>query len=151
MRVARSRLLVAKGYPTATVARCLRISRQAIYRVPRPRRPLQRRAPSGPLEAAIVETARANPTDGYRMVTALVRHRLGTAVNRKRGAAGHARAAPDPAASTVGPSPAAGSLHGQPSTPAVAPGHDLDLIGPIRTSATARRTRWPGLGATSNP
>lgn len=84
MRVARSRSLVAKGYPTATVARCLRISRQAIYRVPRPRRPPQRRAPSGPMEAAIVAVARANPTDGYRMVTALLRRRLGLAVNRKR-------------------------------------------------------------------
>lgn len=83
VRVTRSRSLVAKGYPTATVARCLRVSRQALYRVPRPRTSRVRRAPSGPIEAAIVETARANPTDGYRMVTALVR-RQGLVANRKR-------------------------------------------------------------------
>jgi putative transposase len=68
------------------VARILRISRQAIYRVPRPRR-----APAAPVkppvdavEAAIVDVAGANPTDGYRMVTAWVRRRLGRRVNRKR-------------------------------------------------------------------
>lgn len=48
-----------------------------------------RRAPSGPLEAAIVAVARANPTDGYRMVTALLRRRLGLAVNRRRRRPGH--------------------------------------------------------------
>ena len=36
------------------------------------------------MEAAIVEVAGANQTDGYRMVCALVRRRLGRAVNRKR-------------------------------------------------------------------
>ena len=36
------------------------------------------------MEAAIVEEALANQTDGYRMICAFVRRRLGIAVNRKR-------------------------------------------------------------------
>jgi putative transposase len=83
-RVARSRLLVAAGYPVASVARVMQISRQALYRIPRPRSSPQRRPPKGPVEEAIVAVAKANPTDGYRMVWALVRRRLGIAVNRKR-------------------------------------------------------------------
>ena len=35
-------------------------------------------------EAAIVEVAEQNQTDGYRLVTALVSRKLGRAVNRKR-------------------------------------------------------------------
>ncbi len=38
----------------------------------------------GRVEAAIVAEALANQTDGYRMVCAFVRRRLGVAVNRKR-------------------------------------------------------------------
>jgi putative transposase len=83
-RVARSRELVARGFAVAAVARVLQISRQAIYRTPTPRRPPQRRPVSDPVEAAIVEEALANQTDGYRMVCAFVRRRLGIAVNRKR-------------------------------------------------------------------
>jgi hypothetical protein len=71
-RVARSRELVARGFAVAAVARVLQISRQAIYRVPTPRRPPQRRPPTDPVEQAIVEEATANQTDGYRMVTAFV-------------------------------------------------------------------------------
>ncbi len=67
------------------MARILKISRQAIYRVPRRRAAA---SPSRPLadevEAAIVSEAEAHPTDGYRMVTAWARRRLGRAVNRKR-------------------------------------------------------------------
>ena len=37
-----------------------------------------------PVEQAIVEEAQANQTDGYRMVCAFVRRRLGIPVNRKR-------------------------------------------------------------------
>jgi putative transposase len=37
------------------------------------------------VEEAIVEVAMANPTDGYRMVWALSRRKLGRAINRKRG------------------------------------------------------------------
>jgi hypothetical protein len=66
VRVARSRRLVAEGYPLATVARVMQISRQALYRVPTVRRPPQRRPPTDPVEAAIVEEATANQTDGYR-------------------------------------------------------------------------------------
>src|SRR5262249_31332054 len=60
------------------------ISRQALYRVPRPRTAPQRRPPADPVERAIVAEALANQTDGYRMGTAFVRQRLGVAVNRKR-------------------------------------------------------------------
>jgi putative transposase len=84
VRVARSRRLVAEGYALATVARVLQISRQAIYRTPAPRRPPQRRSSADPVEQAIVEEALANQTDGYRMVCAFVRRRLGVPVNRKR-------------------------------------------------------------------
>jgi putative transposase len=86
MRVTRSRELVAEGYRPSAVARVAQISRQAIYRVPKPRR-----APASPgqppvdaVEAAVVAEAVANPTDGYRLVTAWVRRRLGRPVNRKR-------------------------------------------------------------------
>jgi putative transposase len=81
-RVARSRELVAVGYRPAVVARAAGISRQALYRTPKPKRSPQRRPPRGPIEEAIV--AKANPTDGYRMVWALTRRKLGVAVNRKR-------------------------------------------------------------------
>lgn len=83
-RVARSRELVARGFAVAAVARVLQISRQALYRTPTPRTPPQRRRVSDPVEAAIVEEALANQTDGYRMICAFVRRRLGVAVNRKR-------------------------------------------------------------------
>jgi hypothetical protein len=43
-----------------------------------------RRRPVDEVEAAIVEVAERNPTDGYRLVTAWVCRRLGRAVNRKR-------------------------------------------------------------------
>jgi len=55
-----------------------------VYRTPTPRRPPQRRPPVDEVEQAIVEEAEANQTDGYRMVTAFVRRRLGRPVNRKR-------------------------------------------------------------------
>ena len=84
LRVARSRELVAEGHSPSVVARVARISRQALYRVPTPRRVPQRRPLSDPVEAAIVEVAGANQTDGYRMVAALTRQKLGIAVNRKR-------------------------------------------------------------------
>jgi putative transposase len=84
VRVARSRELVAAGRKPAVVARVARVSRQAVYRTPKPRRPPQRRPPSGPVDEAIVEVAKANPTDGTRMVAALTSRRLGRPVNRKR-------------------------------------------------------------------
>jgi putative transposase len=83
-RVTRSRELVARGFAVAAVARVMQISRQALYRVPRPRTAPQRRAVSDPVEQAIVEVATDNQTDGYRMVCAMVRRKLGVAVNRKR-------------------------------------------------------------------
>lgn len=68
------------------LARILQISRQAIYRIPtRPPAIVSRsRPPVDDVEAAIVEVAEANPTDGYRIVTAWVTRKLGRAVNRKR-------------------------------------------------------------------
>jgi putative transposase len=84
VRVARSRRLVAEGYALATVARVMQISRQALYRVPVPRSAPRRRPVSDPVEQAIVAEALANQTDGYRMVCAFVRRRLGMPVNRKR-------------------------------------------------------------------
>ncbi len=84
MRVTRSRELVAAGRKPAVVARVAGVSRQAIYRKPKPRRPPQRRPPSGPVDQAIVEVAKANPTDGTRMVAALTSRRLGRPVSRKR-------------------------------------------------------------------
>ena len=83
-RVARSCELVARGFAVAAVARVMRISRQALSRVRTPRTAPQRRPLSDPVEQAIVEEALANQTDGYRMVTAFVRRKLGKAVNRKR-------------------------------------------------------------------
>jgi HTH-like domain len=76
--------LIAEDHSLSVVVRVALISRQALYRVPTPRRLPQRRPPADPVEHAIVEEALANQTDGYRMVTAFVRQRLGRAVNRKR-------------------------------------------------------------------
>jgi putative transposase len=76
--------LVAAGFAVAAVARVMQISRQALYRTPTPRTPPQRRPVLDPVEQAVVAEALANQTDGYRMVTAFVRRRLGVAVNRKR-------------------------------------------------------------------
>src|SRR4051812_35607783 len=86
MRVTRSRELVAEGYRPAAVARIAQGSRQAIYRVPKPRRApaAPARPPGDGVEAGIVAEAEANPTDGYRMVCAWARRRLGRPVNRKR-------------------------------------------------------------------
>jgi len=86
-RVAYARELVAGGHRPAVVARILQISRQAIYRIPK-RTPAAARPRSAPpvdeVEAVIVKVAEENPTDGYRMVTAWVRRRLGRPVNRKK-------------------------------------------------------------------
>jgi len=84
VRVARSRDLVAAGYPLSAVARAARISRQALYRTPTRRHSPPRRPPPDAVEQAIAEAAKENQTDGYRMVTAFVRRRLVVAVNRKR-------------------------------------------------------------------
>jgi putative transposase len=85
-RVAYARQLAAEGHSPAVLARILQISRQAIYRVPRPRKPpdAARRPPVDEVERAIIEVAEQNPTDGYRIVTAWVGRKLGRAVNRKR-------------------------------------------------------------------
>ena len=85
-RVAYARQLVAEGHSPSALARILRISRQAIYRIPtiRPAAAGRSRPPVDDVEAAIVEVAEANPTDGYRIVTAWVNRKLGRAVNRKR-------------------------------------------------------------------
>src|SRR3954454_14376596 len=86
MRVTRSRELVAEGHSPSLVARVAQISRQAIYRVPKTRPTATRRSdpPAVAIDAAIVDVAQANQTDGYRMVTALVVRRIRLAVNRRR-------------------------------------------------------------------
>ena len=74
----------AEGYPLASVARVLGVSRQALYRTPKPRTVPKRRPIRDPIERVIIEEALDNQTDGYRMVCAFVRRRLGVAVNPKR-------------------------------------------------------------------
>ncbi len=84
MRVARSRELVAQGRPAALVARVAGISRQAIYRRPK-RPPKGQRRRLDVTDQTVLGVARANPTDGTRMVAALASRELaGAAVNRKR-------------------------------------------------------------------
>lgn len=84
VRVFRARAVVAHGRRPAVVARVAGISRQAIYR------PISTRPPSAgpgagrPGDESIVEVAKANPTDGTRMVAALASRELGEPVNRKR-------------------------------------------------------------------
>ena len=83
-RVARSRALVARGRKLAVVARVMQVSRQAIYRTPKRRTDPGPRPVSGAVGRAIVAVAKANPTDGSRMVAALTSRELGWPVNRKR-------------------------------------------------------------------
>jgi putative transposase len=83
-RVARSRRLVAGGRRVAVVARVMQISRQAIYRTPKTRRAAIRRPATGTVDRAIVEVARANPTDGTRMVAALTSREIERPISRKR-------------------------------------------------------------------
>lgn len=84
VRVSRARAVVATGRRPTIVAAVAGISRQAIYR------PISRRPAAagpgrvGPDDAAIVEVAKANATDGTRMVAALASRELGRPVNRKR-------------------------------------------------------------------
>jgi putative transposase len=84
VRVARSRELVAQGRPAALVARVAGISRQAIYRRPS-RPPTGQRRSLDVTDRVVLQVARANPTDGTRMVAALASRALaGRGVNRKR-------------------------------------------------------------------
>lgn len=76
-RVTHARQLVAEGHSPSVVARVMQISRQAIYRTPKPRRSPQRRPASCEVERAIVEEAEKHPTDGYRLVREWVCRRLG--------------------------------------------------------------------------
>jgi putative transposase len=83
-RVARSRRLVADGRKVAVVARVMQISRPAIYRTPKSRPVAGRRPATGTVDRAIVEVARANPTDGTRMVAALTSREIDRPISRKR-------------------------------------------------------------------
>jgi putative transposase len=82
--VSRARAVVATGRRPTIVARVAGISRQAIYR------PITKRPASagpgrvGPDDAAIIEVAKANATDGTRMVAAIASRELDRPVNRKR-------------------------------------------------------------------
>ena len=84
MRAARSRELVAKGRRPATVARVMQVNRTGLYRVPKRRLHGHRRPLTDPVDRAIIEVAKANPTDGTRMVAALASRSLGRQINRKR-------------------------------------------------------------------
>jgi putative transposase len=66
------------------VARVMQVSRQAIYRTPKPRTRPGPRPAAGSVDRAIVEVAKANPTDGTRMVAALTSREIGRPINRKR-------------------------------------------------------------------
>ena len=82
--MSRARAVVANGRRPTTVAKVACVSRQAIYRVPK-RRP----AAAGPgrvseSDLAIIEVAKANPSDGTRMIAAIASRELGQPVNRKR-------------------------------------------------------------------
>lgn len=83
-RVASSRKFVAEGYRAASVARVAGITRQAIYRTPKPRTAPQSRRVVDEIEKQIIEVAEANTTDGYRMVCALVNQKREMPINRKR-------------------------------------------------------------------
>jgi len=72
------------GHQPAVVARVGGISRQAVYRRPSRRPWAAGPGRAGPDDQVIVEVARANPTDGTRMVAALASRELGRPVNRKR-------------------------------------------------------------------
>lgn len=82
-RAARAREL-AEHYPKAIVARVLQVSRQALYG----RRPkavaTATVAKDDEVDRIVVEVAKANPTDGYRMVAAIASRKVGRPVNRKR-------------------------------------------------------------------
>ena len=87
LRVAYARELVAEGHSPSAPARILQISRQAIYRIPKAKPKAAGTRPGPPddeVERAIVQVAEDNPTDGYRMVWALVVRKLDRAVNRKK-------------------------------------------------------------------
>jgi putative transposase len=62
----------------------MQVSRQAIYRTPKRRTDPGPRLVSGPVDTAIVEVAKQNPTDGTRMVAALTSREIGRPVSRKR-------------------------------------------------------------------
>jgi putative transposase len=83
-RAARSRELIAKGRRPAVVARVMQVNRSGLYRTPKRRPPATRRPVIDPVDRLIVDAARANPTDGTRMVAALASQRLGRQINRKR-------------------------------------------------------------------
>lgn len=70
-------------FPGQTLARVAQVSRQAIYRRPT-RPPRGERRPLDQTDRAVLEIARANPTDGTRMVAALTAAQTGRPVNRKR-------------------------------------------------------------------
>jgi putative transposase len=62
----------------------MQITRQAIYRRPKPRIAPGPRPATGTVDRAIVEVAKANPTDGTRMVAALTSREIDRPISRKR-------------------------------------------------------------------
>ena len=90
MRVARPRRLAAEGYPLASVARVLQVSRRVLSRTPKPRTVPKRHPIRDPIERVIAEEALANQTDGYRMVCAFARVPARGAGQSQAGAQGDA-------------------------------------------------------------
>ncbi len=76
--------MVAGGRKVAAVARVMKVSRQAIYRTPKPRTRPGPRPATGTVDRVIVEVAKANPTDGTRMVAALTSREIDKPISRKR-------------------------------------------------------------------
>ena len=116
-RVARSRELVARGF--AAGGGGARAAGQPPGALPDADAAARRRSGGrrpDPVEQAIVEVAEANQTDGYRMVTALVRRKLGRRGQPQAGAAGDAGAEADPAppsARAAGSGPASSGSSGR--------------------------------------
>lgn len=84
VRVSRARAVVAHGRRPAVAARVAGISRQALYRPIRTRPHAAGPGAGRPGDEALVEIAKANPTDGTRMVAAIASRQLGVPINRKK-------------------------------------------------------------------
>ena len=137
MRVARARELVAEGDQATAAARIAQISRQAIYKTPQRRPPAAGPGRPGADDAAIVEIAKAHPTDGTRMVAAIASRQLGEPVNRKRAQRimrTHRLLQPTRWSGATSPTRI---LPGETAGRVVAYGHDQSLDSPARPGSTS--------------
>ena len=135
-RAARSRELVAKGRRPAAVARVLQVNRPGLYRTPKRRPKAARRPLIDPVDRRSSRLPDANPTDGTRMVAALVSRRLGAPGQPQARTAGDARAAAAATPPAVAPAAASRLLPRRAARTALASRHDLDLGRRARLDAT---------------